>query len=353
MTGPSRFLTPESGAFADGPGDPVGEYEELRKRAGVADLSDRAQVLVSGPDARSFLQSLISQDLDSLADGDGASSLLLEPRGRLVAAFRALRVGEDEWWLDADPGCGKALTAGLLRYRVRVKVEVTDRGESCRMLRVLGPEAPERAAALLGVAVPSVRHAHVALGGRAGSRLVRADLPGLPGVDVLGPVEDLVAVWRELTGQLRPVGRGVIEIVRIEAGVPLHGRELDSTVIAQEAFLERDAVSFTKGCFLGQELVCRVEMRGHVNRFLRGLTVSGEDLPPPGSPLRVGGAEVGHVTSAAVSPRLGVVALAYVRREVEPPARAEVETPAGPRSAEVVELPYPPPMPRSGVTYSR
>ena len=321
-------------------GDAAGEYEALRSAAGVADIGDRGQVLVSGPDSRSFLQSLVSQDVERLADGEGAASLLLEPRGRLAVALRVLRVAADEWWLDTDPGCGEPLAEGLRRFRVRVEVAVSVRGDSFGALRALGPEAPEIVAGVLGVVVPSPAHAHVALPGYRGCRLVRADLPGIPGLDLVGPAAAVGDARRALVDEVAPVGRSALDIVRIEAGVPVHGSELDGTVIPQEAFLERDAVSFTKGCFLGQELVCRVEMRGHVNRFLRGLVVSGVDLPTPGSAVRVGGAEVGRVTSAVVSPRLGVLALGYVRHEVEPPAAAEVDTAAGAAAAKIVDLPF-------------
>ena len=320
-------------------GETRAEYEALRSSAGVTDLSDRGSVLVAGPDSRSFLQSLVSQDLDPLRDGEGAMSLLLEPRGKLGVAFRALRLGEHEWWLDTDPGGGGVLAAGLRRFRVRVKAEIADRSGAYGAVGVFGPEAREVAEGALGVAVPQMVHGHVALPGHEGCRLVAAGLPGIPGAYLAGPVEALGPVWGALRDRALPIGRDAMEIVRIESGVPRHGRELDDSVIAQEAFLEHDAVSFGKGCFLGQELVCRVQMRGHVNRFLRGLLVSGDAVPAAGAPVRVGGAELGHVTSAAQSPRLGVVALGYVRREVEPPSAAEVDTPTGPAAAQVLTLP--------------
>lgn len=319
---------------------PDREYEALRRTAGFADLSDRSQVLVSGGDAASFLQSLVSQDVALLADGKGAASLLLEPRGKLGVAFRVLRVTQDEWWLDTDPGCGDALAGGLRRFRVRVNVEVVGRGASFAMLRALGPESGERVADMLGVEVPQPEHAHVSLPGRDGCRLVSAGWPGVRGVDVIGPAGPVAEVMGALRETVQPVGRDVIEVMRIESGVPLYGRELDETVIPQEAFLDRDAVSFDKGCFLGQELVCRINSRGHVNRYLRGLVIRSDDLPSPGSEVRVGGDEVGHLTSVARSPRLGVVGLAFVRREVEPPSVAAVVTAAGAVPAEIVKLPF-------------
>ena len=125
----------------------------------------------------------------------------------------------------------------------------------------------------------------------------------------------------------------------MEAGIPRQGYELDDTTIPQEAFLERDAVSFTKGCFIGQELVCRIDTRGHVNRLLRGLVVDGDVEPAIGAEITAGEKVVGRVTTVARSPRSGIVALALVRREVEPETSVTVTIGAAAAAAIVRELP--------------
>lgn len=211
---------------------------------------ERDLVVVSGPDTWSFLQSLLSQDIDGLADGVRLPTLLLTPQGKVEVAGGVRRVGEDAV-LDTDPGWGDRLATALGRYRIRTKVEIA---------------------------------VHAAARAGAADEVAR-------------------------------------ERARIGAGAPRMGRELDDTVIPQEAFLEQDAVSFTKGCFVGQELVCRIDTRGHVNRFLRHLR------PDDASRVLAHGAEIvvdGNVVGAVTSSVAGL-ALGYVRREVEPPARATID----------------------------
>jgi folate-binding protein YgfZ len=290
----------------------------------LADHPDRGAVLVTGPDATSFLQSLVSQDLDGIADGQGAPSLLLTPQGKLGVPLRILRVG-DEWWLDCEAGHGAELAASLQRYRIRVDVEITDRSGTTGALEIRGHEAAARVGATAKVDVPDEPGAHVAWRER---RVVRSDWPGLEGVDVVGPVEAVHEARDELLrAGVEPFPPGAYEVARIEAGVVRLGVDIDEKTIPQEAFLERDAVSFTKGCFLGQELVCRIDTRGHVNRYLRKLRLDDATAPEAGAEVLVGGKVVGAVTSAATVPGTETsVALAMVRREVEPPAASVVRT---------------------------
>jgi folate-binding protein YgfZ len=308
------------------------DYEALRAHAAVVDRSERGLVRVTGRDARSFTDSLVSQDLTVLHDGEGAHSLLLQPQGKLTADFRVVQIGAEELWLDTDEGFGPVLAEGLNRFKIRVQVDVSDASAESGQLTVHGPEAAAVVAGALGVAAPDVQHAHVAW---RGARVVRADWPGSIGVDVIGPRADVEAALRTLVeAGVARADPSALEIVRIEAGVTRQGFDIDDSTIPQEALLERDAVSFTKGCFLGQELVCRIDTRGHVNRQLRGLTVEGEVARE--AEVVAGAKVVGRVTSVARSPRRGVVALAMLRREVEPGALVTV---AG-VDARVHELPF-------------
>ena len=259
------------------------------------DRSPHGLVIVSGEDAESFLQSLISQDLDGIGDGSSAPSLLLTPQGKLDVLFRVSRVG-DAWWLDTEAEFGPRLAASLARFRIRVKAEIEDRTPSTGMLSMVG--------AAEGVELPGLR----AL--RGGST-----------VDFIGPLDD-VRAGAVQTGARTP---DEYEVFRIEHGIPRLGVDLDEKTIPQEAFLDREAVSFTKGCFLGQELVARIDSRGHVNRYLRRLQIDGELLPPRGATVHAGDKEVGSLTSVAAVPgESRVVALGMVRREVEPPADVTV-----------------------------
>jgi tRNA-modifying protein YgfZ len=306
----------------------------------IVDRFPRGLVVVDGAGATAFLQSLVSQDLDPVADGAGVHSLLLQPQGKLVADFRALRVGADggagdgagEWWLDCEAAFGPVLAETLGRYRIRVEARITDRSAGTAMVSVRGDGADDLVRERLGAVPPPDPHAHAAAGEL---RVVRAAWPGTDGIDVLGPAPVLDATtWPAFD----PVA---YEAARIERGVPRLGVDVDDSTIAQEAFLERDAVSFTKGCFLGQELVCRIDTRGHVNRFLRGLRFPAADpLPPRGAEVVAGEKVVGALTSVAAVPGTGdAVALATVRREAEPPARVTIRWGGAEAAASLVELP--------------
>ncbi len=268
---------------------------------------DRGLVTVTGEDAGSFLQSLLSQDLDPLHDGDGAHALLLAPQGKLVADLRVLRVNEHTWWLDCERSVAPALAEGLNRFRIRVKAEVADRSDGFAAGAVRGAtHAP------LAVDVPREPFSHTAW---RDARVVRADWPGQPGFDVIGPAPTVAAALDALGDDV--VSGDEYERARIEAGVVRQGHDVDERTIPQEAFLEQTAVSFTKGCFVGQELVCRIDTRGHVNRYLRRARL--DAAAPRGAQLELDGKTVGEITSTA-----GTVALAMVRREIEPPAEVDV-----------------------------
>lgn len=258
---------------------------------------ERDVVAVWGPDATSFLQSLLSQDLDPVAAGGSAHALLLEPRGKLVVDLRAAHVTDDEWWCVCEPGFGAELAAGLKRFKIRVKVDIEDRSAAVAATALRGPDAIELHAKVLEP---------------AGSIAVRVDWGDQPGIEILGEPAAIDSVIAELVGGgANQIDADAYETMRIEAGVPRQGFDIDETTIAQEAFLERDAVSFTKGCFLGQELVCRIDTRGHVNRLLRRLRA---DAPiERGATVVADGKDVGTVTSA-----IGNIALATIRRQVEP-----------------------------------
>ena len=275
--------------------------------------------MVRGPDAVTFLQGQLSQQVD-VAVGTSAWTLLLQPQGKVVALLRVTRTGAEEYLLDTDGGWAAAVVERLNRFKLRVKadIEVLD-GWKC--LAVRGPAA--------GEAVPD--------GG------LPADWPGLPGVDVVGPAGEVEAPLG-----VPSVSLDDYEVARIEAGVPVMGRELVESTIPAEAGVVDRSVSFTKGCYTGQELVARIDSRGgNVPRRLRGVVVEGDEVPPAGATVHTvgddGGKEVGVLTSVARSERLGsAVALAYVRRAVEPPAGVELRWDGGRAPAQVLTLPLVP-----------
>lgn len=294
----------------------------------------RDLVVVSGSDAISFLQSLLSQDLDQIADGQGAHTLLLTPQGKLDVDFVYLRVG-DEAWLICEGGFGPQLVASLNRFKIRVDVTIEHRADVA-YLALRGTDAVA-VAQEAGLDVPDERLAHAATGD---ARIVRVPWSGGDGVDVVGPASRVAELEAALVAAgVERVGEHAYEALRITAGVPRQGLDLDEKTIPQEAFLELDAVSFTKGCFLGQELVCRIDTRGHVNRYLRLLRDIDGGHPPRGSEIVAGDKVVGTVTSIAEDETQAAVALGYARHEVEPPAEVTLRWKGGEAKAVVDALP--------------
>jgi folate-binding protein YgfZ len=277
----------------------MSDYDAFRNDAGAVWLP-RDFLVVDGPDALSFLQGQLSQDVD-IDNGHSTWALLLQPQGKLVAFVRVLRQSADRFVVETDAGFGSVVVERLNRFKLRVKADVTPLDWRC--LAVRGPRA----------------HEAVTSGGAAGTVVV-ADWPGLPGADLVGDA---------------------YEAVRIEAGIPVMGSEMDESTIPAEAGVVDQTVSFTKGCYTGQELVARIDSRGgKVPRKLRGMIVTGDDAPPVGAAVRSGeGKDVGRLTSVARSPRLGIVALGYVRRAVTPPAEVTVAWDGGSAPARVEPLP--------------
>lgn len=276
--------------------DLTADYLALRREAGAVPLP-RDVLRVSGPDAGTFLQGQLSQDVE-LAAGGSAWSLLLQPQGKMVALVRVTREGEESFLVDTDAGWGGVVSERLTRFKLRVRCDIDPL--DWRAVAVRGPEAHEAAKGGQGLAVP-------------------ADWPGLPGVDLLGQAPEPPAGIRVCSGE-------AYEAVRIEAGVPVMGREIDDRTIPAELGVVDRSVSFTKGCYVGQELVARIDSRGgNVPRHLRGIVVATNVIPPLGASVRVDGKEVGTLTSVAESlDRRAPVALAFVGRAVTPPRDATI-----------------------------
>ena len=280
------------------------DYEALHHGAGAVWLP-RDVLRVAGPDALSFLQGQVSQDVLALDVGGSAWSFVLQPQGKVDALVRLTRVGEADVVVDVDGGHGEAVSARLARFKLRVKVDIEPLAWRC--LAVRGVEGTTGSTPAFGA-----------------------------GADVLGESPAVPEGVRECS-------LDAYEVLRIEWGWPAMGAELtDRTIPAETGLLDR-TVSFTKGCYTGQELVARIDSRGgHVPRHLRGLVVDG-DVPPVGAAVTAGDAEVGSLTSVAVSPQFAApVALAYVHRDVEPPAAVEVRWDGGVASATVHSLPVQP-----------
>ena len=307
--------------------DLAGDYDLLRKDVAAVWL-DRDFVLVAGPDAVSFLQGQCSQDVAGLGVGASAWSFVLQPQGKVDALVRATRTAPDAVILDIDAGSGEALIARLSRFKLRVKADIGSLAWRCLALR--GPRSPEWASTGLAGGPGSV-----ATSGEDDSELIVVDAgwPGFPGVDLIG-------VEPHVPADVALIGAGAYQAARIEAGVPAMGAELtERTIPAETGIVERTA-SFTKGCYTGQELVARIDSRGgHVARHLRGVVLAG--AAPVGAAVRIGAKTVGSLTSVAAKAD-GAVALAYIGRDVAPPATALVSWEGGEVEARIEALPLVP-----------
>ena len=300
----------------------------IDQECGLLDRSERGKLALTGGDAKGFLSGQVTNDVEALGAGRGLYAALLTPKGKMLADLRVLDLG-DELWLDTERAALQALFDALRRGTIGHDVQLHKRTLQQALISLLGPRAREVAGAdAAGLGTAEHDNARSPLG-----VLVTTDL----GIDVICAAEDAARVRGELerAGAV-PVTEAAAEVVRVEHGRPRYGVELDETVIPQEAGLNERAVSFTKGCYVGQETVARLYYRGKPNRHLRGLRLSAP--APAGAPLRLGDREVGRVASVAASPRFGTIALALVRREAAPGALLEVGD--GGVTAEVVELPF-------------
>jgi folate-binding protein YgfZ len=296
------------------------DYATVTEGAGLLDRSERGKLGLTGKDAKEFLHGQVTQDINGLSPGHGAYAAFLTPKGKMLGDLRVLSLGPpttptEELLLDTERVALQPLFNMIRRYSLGYAVELHKRTIECGLLSIIGPLADDlvaRARVTLGDA----EHDHVAfeLGG-APVRAIRTDV----GVDLLFASEALDAVRSAaLDAGAVEVGEEAVECLRIEHGRPRYGIDLDDSVIPQEAGLNQRAVSFTKGCYVGQETVARLFYRGKPNRELRGL--SSAELLPVGTELTLEERVVGTVTSSAVSPRLGPIALAIVRREAPPGA---------------------------------
>jgi folate-binding protein YgfZ len=320
-------------------------YEALHRGAGLIERPGRGLVRVSGADRAAWLQGLVTNDVAALVPGRGCYAAYLTPQGRLVTDMVVLAV-EDALLLDLPPGVGADLAARLDQMIFAEEVAVADDSAAWARVGVHGPDA----AALTGRVVGDLlddfdawpEHGHAELPEAAG-RLVRTDACGVPGFEFLVPVDD-AAAWRArlLAAGAVPVEPGEVTAARIEAGRPEFPADLDDRTIPLEAGLEERAISFTKGCYVGQEVIVRVLHRGQgrVARRLVVLDADTREVLPAATPVAHDGRHLGLLTSSAASPGTGaMVALAYVHREFAVPGTVvELLGAAGPIRATVRRL---------------
>jgi folate-binding protein YgfZ len=293
-------------------GDPGGEHAAARERAAVADLAVRSVLEVFGPSRQTFLHGMLSHDVAGRAPGQGCRAALLNARGAVRALVRAL-TDDEAVALETDLDCVGLLQEVLEHHRVAAPVRFAPRPTA--VLALLGPDAPGVLRSAGEELPPEEPEAHrvTRIEGHA-VRVVRAgDMPGGGFVLHTAP-EAAAAVWHTLlSAGVRPLGLDALDARRVETLRPWYGSDVSEENLLHETGLVAECHSPAKGCYLGQEVVGRLEARGaNVNKALRGLWLSAPAAP--GTPLRADGKHVGRITTAAVSPRLGPIALAYVHR---------------------------------------
>ena len=306
-----------------------GQYRALREAGGYLQRPGRGKLVVSGDEAATYLQGQLTNDIEVLRPGEGCYSALLDRKGRMQGDMRVLRLADDRVWLDTAPEAAAAILKHLSMYKVGREVEVDDRCSEHAIVSVIGPAS----GSLTGVPPLGSEHSHRELEvGGIGCRAVATD----QGIDLICEAADAAGLEAALAAAgAAPVSEAAAEIVRVESGRPRFGGEMGTETIPQEAGINERAVSFSKGCYIGQETVARLHYKGKPNRHLRGLRLSGP--AEPGAPINLGEREVGRLGTPVLSPALGPIALAIVRREAEPGATVRLGDNA---SAEVVELPF-------------
>jgi folate-binding protein YgfZ len=305
-------------------------YRALIEGCGLVDRSERGKLALTGPEAKTFLQGQVTNDIERLEPGRGCYAAFLTPKGKMLGDMRVLDTG-DELLLDTERVALQGLFNMIRRFKLGSDVELHKRTLEMGLLSLIGPDARRVAHARpLGTAEHDNAHADI-----DGRRVILVTTDA--GVDVFCDAPDTAAVAAalEAAGAV-PASEKAAEIVRVERGRPRYGIELDDNVIPQEAGLNERAVSFTKGCYVGQETVARLFYRGKPNRHLRGLRLS--DPATTGDIVRLGEKEVGRVATAVVSPEHGPIALAIVRREANPGDTVSVG--GNGVTADVVELPF-------------
>jgi len=292
------------------------EWAAVRQRCGLLDAGFRGLLRLSGSDRSTFLQGMISNDVARLKEGAGTYAALLTQQGKIVSDLRAY-VLPDELWIDVPAACTTAVRANLERYIIADDVEFNPDESWAPLIAVEGPQADRVLVAVLGESVTDLQpfaHRELTFDG-ATIRAVAATHTGERGYLLYGERAAGARLWERCrTAGAEPVGMEALNVLRVEAGIPWHGRDFDDSTLISEVGLET-AISYKKGCYLGQEVVERVAARGQVHHKLVGLVCDRQHAPPPETKLLRDGKEVGWITSAVWSPaRQTVIALGYARR---------------------------------------
>jgi len=322
------------------------EYEALTERAGLLDLSFRGRICVLGTDREKFLHGQVTNDILKLKPGQGHYAALVSAKGKMESDLFIHKL-KDELLLDFEPGLTTRVIDRLNRYIIAEDVQVVDVAPHYGLLSVCGPSS-EEVVRSGGLPVSKDTLTWSVLATEAGETYVMNNPRfGIRAFDLFVPADDLerVALALEQSGQkfgARWSGTEALETVRIERGIPRFGIDMNENTLPQEAEIQDRAISFSKGCYIGQEIIARIRTYGQVAKALRLLRLApSETVPAPGTKIFVSGKETGFVTSATYSPALRTnLALGYVRKESNAPGTSvQIGSEAG-VEAEILATPH-------------
>src|SRR5436190_4859499 len=332
-------------------GDTAAEHAALRNSAGVLDLSFRSRLVLTGADRARFLHGQVTNDVKNLHTGDGCYAALTTAKGKLQSDLYVFTLA-DELLLDFEPGLTAAVSERLEKYIVADDVQVVDVAPLFGLLSLQGPkaEAVVRGTGLtMDIPAKALGSAKLEDPTLGEVYLMNQSRLGHSGFDLFVPAAAVVALLEKLVAAAavvggRPCGWDAYEIARVEAGIPRFGADMDETNFPQECGIEERAMSYQKGCYIGQEVLNRIHTMGHVNRSLCGLHLPDDlpSLPLKGEKLFSAGKEMGHLTSAAYSPTLKAnLALGIVRKEIHQiGSQLSMGMPEGGLSAAIEQLPF-------------
>lgn len=296
-------------------GNPEKEAETARKSVSGIDISGRGKLLLSGKDHIRFLQGMLTNDVESRPPGTGAYAAVLTPKGKMISDMRVLK-NENSIYMDTEPGSVGVLKDLLTRFRLSYRAEITDASRDFCVLHLCGPESGDFVAKRLGIGTDEMKeYDHEEAAGAVVAKLNRT---GETGFDIIFETSEAERVWDILAPEMETTGLAgsdALEVLRIEAGIPVYGKDMDSSTIPIEAGIW-SALDFEKGCYVGQEVIARIRWRGRVNWHLACFAAKNDCRPAPGNILVSGEKKIGRITSSAYSDSLGKsVAIGYIRRE--------------------------------------
>jgi folate-binding protein YgfZ len=329
-------------------GDWLAEHAALCAVAGVLDLSFRSRLCLVGADRARFLHGQVTNDVKKLRVGEGCYAAITTAKGKMESDLNIFALA-DELLLDFEPGLTEKISSRLEKFTVADDVQIVDAAPHYGLLSVQGPKAEIVVRALgLFTEIPAKPLSSAKIFDATLGEIYLMNHPrlGTSGFDLFIPNNSLGAVADKLIASAKQIGGRAagwqaFETARIEAGIPRFGADMDEANIPLECGIEARAVTYNKGCYLGQEVINRIHSVGHVNRELRALRLATDSLPMRGEKLFSAGKEVGHITSAVKSPQFGNIALGYVRREVNQiGSEVTLRTAAGESVATIVPWPF-------------